>query len=102
MLGSFQDAEDAVQDALLAAWQSLGGFAGRASIRTWLYRIATNRCLNALRPAGRRPARAASARRSLMAGAISERPPRGCDRHAARPGGPLRTDRSDLPGLRDR
>ncbi len=56
MLGSFQDAEDALQDALLAAWQGLGGFEERASIRTWLYRIATNRCLNALRSAGRRPA----------------------------------------------
>src|SRR5205807_1752131 len=56
MLGSFQDAEDALQDTLLAAWQGLGGFEGRASIRTWLYRIATNRCLNALRSASRRPA----------------------------------------------
>jgi RNA polymerase sigma-70 factor (TIGR02960 family) len=57
MLGSFQDAEDAVQDTLLAAWQGLGGFEGRASLRTWLYRIATNRCLNALRSASRRPAK---------------------------------------------
>jgi RNA polymerase sigma-70 factor (TIGR02960 family) len=57
MLGSLQDAEDALQDTLLAAWQGLGGFEGRASIRTWLYRIATNRCLNALRSASRRPAR---------------------------------------------
>ncbi len=57
MLGSFQDAEDALQDTLLAAWQGLGGFEGRASLRTWLYRIATNRCLNALRSASRRPAR---------------------------------------------
>jgi RNA polymerase sigma-70 factor (ECF subfamily) len=57
MLGSLQDAEDAMQDTLLAAWQGLGGFAGRASIRTWLYRIATNRCLNARRSASRRPAR---------------------------------------------
>ncbi len=56
MLGSFQDAEDALQDTLLTAWQGLGGFEGRASIRTWLYRIATNRCLNALRSASRRPA----------------------------------------------
>jgi RNA polymerase sigma-70 factor (TIGR02960 family) len=56
MLGSFQDAEDALQDTLLAAWQGLGGFEGRASIRTWLYRIATTRCLNALRSASRRPA----------------------------------------------
>jgi RNA polymerase sigma-70 factor (TIGR02960 family) len=57
MLGSFQDAEDTLQDTLLAAWQGLGGFEGRASIRTWLYRIATNRCLNARRSASRRPAR---------------------------------------------
>src|SRR5262245_20423910 len=56
MLGSFQDAEDALQDTLLSAWQGLDGFEERASIRTWLYRIATNRCLNALRAAGRRPA----------------------------------------------
>jgi RNA polymerase sigma-70 factor (TIGR02960 family) len=56
MLGSIQDAEDALQDTLLAAWQGLAGFEGRASIRTWLYRIATNRCLNALRSASRRPA----------------------------------------------
>ena len=58
MLGSFQDAEDVLQDTLLAAWQGLAGFEGRASIRTWLYRIATNRCLNALRSASRRPAMA--------------------------------------------
>ena len=57
MLGSFADAEDALQDTLLAAWQGLGGFEGRASLRTWLYRIATNRCLNARRSASRRPAR---------------------------------------------
>jgi RNA polymerase sigma factor (sigma-70 family) len=58
MPGSFQDAEDALQETLLAAWQGLGGFAGRASIRTWLYRIATNRCLNTRRSANRRPAKA--------------------------------------------
>ena len=57
MLGSFQDAEDALQDTLLTAWQGLGGFQGRASIRTWLYRIATNRCLDALRSASRRAAK---------------------------------------------
>ena len=57
MLGSFQDAEDALQETLLAAWQGLGGFEGRASLRTWLYRIATNRCLNARRSVSRRPAK---------------------------------------------
>ena len=57
MLGSFQDAEDALQDTLLGAWQGFGGFEGRASLRTWLYRIATNRCLNARRSASRRPAK---------------------------------------------
>ena len=55
MLGSLQDAEDAVQETLLSAWVGLAGYEGRASVRTWLYRIATNRCLNALRAAGRRP-----------------------------------------------
>ncbi|HLY34499.1 MAG TPA: sigma-70 family RNA polymerase sigma factor [Jatrophihabitantaceae bacterium] len=55
MLGSFQDAEDTVQDTLLAAWQGLATFEQRSSVRTWLYRIATNRCLNARRSAGRRP-----------------------------------------------
>ena len=56
MLGSFADAEDALQNTLLAAWQGLGGFEGRASLRTWLYRIATNRCLDARRATSRRPA----------------------------------------------
>ena len=55
ILGSAQDAEDALQETLLAAWQDLGAFEGRASVRTWLYRIATNRSLNALRSARRRP-----------------------------------------------
>jgi RNA polymerase sigma-70 factor (TIGR02960 family) len=57
MLGSFQDAEDALQETLLAAWQGFAGFEGRASLRTWLYQIATNRCLNARRSASRRPAK---------------------------------------------
>jgi RNA polymerase sigma-70 factor (TIGR02960 family) len=55
ILGSMHDAEDALQETLLAAWQGLGGYEGRASVRTWLYRIATSRSLNAVRSRGRRP-----------------------------------------------
>ena len=49
MLGSFHDAEDALQETLIAAWRGLSSFEGRSSIRTWLYRVATSRCLNMLR-----------------------------------------------------
>ena len=56
ILGSVQDAEDLVQETLLAAWRGHERFEGRASVRTWLYRIATNRSLNALRDRRRRPA----------------------------------------------
>jgi RNA polymerase sigma-70 factor (ECF subfamily) len=54
MTGSLTDAEDMLQETLIAAWRGLDRFEGRASLRGWLYRIATNRCLNALRDAGRR------------------------------------------------
>jgi RNA polymerase sigma-70 factor, ECF subfamily len=54
-LGSLADAENARQETLAAAWRGLAGFQGRASFRTWPYRIATNRCLNMLRTAGRHP-----------------------------------------------
>ena len=54
ILGSIADAEDVLQEALLAAWRSLSRFDGR-SLRSWLYRIATNRCLNFLRDESRRP-----------------------------------------------
>jgi RNA polymerase sigma-70 factor (TIGR02960 family) len=55
ILGSMQDAEDLVQETLFAAWRGLEAFEGRASVRAWLYRIATNLCLNALRARSRRP-----------------------------------------------
>jgi RNA polymerase sigma-70 factor (TIGR02960 family) len=56
ILGSAQDAEEVVQDTFLAAWHGIAGFAARASVRAWLFKIATNRCLDALRAARRRPA----------------------------------------------
>jgi RNA polymerase sigma-70 factor (ECF subfamily) len=55
ILGSMHDAEDALQETMLAAWRGLQGFEQRASLRGWLYRIATNRCLDALRDSARRP-----------------------------------------------
>ena len=58
MLGSLEDAEDCLQESLLAAWQALPGFEARSSLRTWLYTITTNRCLNAARATRRRPAKA--------------------------------------------
>jgi len=60
ILGSVQDAEDLLQETLLAAWRGLDRFEERASMRAWLYKIATNRCLNALRDTGRRPPSAAA------------------------------------------
>lgn len=55
ILGSLQDAEDAVQETLVSAWRNLGEFGQRSSLRTWLYQIATNRCLSMLRADSRRP-----------------------------------------------
>ncbi|NUP39978.1 MAG: sigma-70 family RNA polymerase sigma factor [Streptomyces sp.] len=55
ILGSLQDAEDALQETLVSAWRNLGEFGGRSSLRTWLYKIATNRCLSMLRADSRRP-----------------------------------------------
>ncbi|WP_067690569.1 RNA polymerase subunit sigma-70 [Nocardia jejuensis] len=57
LLGSVHDAEDVLQETLVAAWRGLADFEQRSSVRTWLYRIATNRCLNAQRDARRRPVR---------------------------------------------
>nr|WP_245602090.1 RNA polymerase subunit sigma-70 [Hamadaea tsunoensis] len=55
MLGSVQDAEDVVQESMFAAWRAYAGFEGRSSVRTWLFRITTNRCLNFLRDSARKP-----------------------------------------------
>src|SRR5437588_10968378 len=55
IVGSTQDAEDLLQETLLAAWRGLEEFEGRASMRAWLYRIATNRSLDALPASRRRP-----------------------------------------------
>nr|CEL18671.1 RNA polymerase sigma-70 factor [Kibdelosporangium sp. MJ126-NF4]CTQ98155.1 RNA polymerase sigma-70 factor [Kibdelosporangium sp. MJ126-NF4] len=103
MLGSLQDAEDALQDTLLAAWQGMDGFEERAALRTWLYRIATNQCLNARRSASRRPPQAWNV-------PLVEPPePTGLGEvvwlvpgRAARPTGALRADRVDLTGFRHR
>src|SRR5277367_7140371 len=55
ILGSAEEAEDLVQETYLRAWRSYAGFEGRSSVRTWLYRIATNACLTAIQRRGRRP-----------------------------------------------
>src|SRR5215218_7991361 len=113
MLGSLQDAEDALQDTLLAAWQSLAGFEGRASLRTWLYRIATNRCLNARRAASRRPAKEwdvpwVEPPEPTRLGEVVWLEPypdallKGAIEVPLGPEAPLRADRVHLPGLRDR
>jgi RNA polymerase sigma-70 factor (ECF subfamily) len=73
ILGSVQDAEDMVQETLLAAWRALGRFEERSSVRAWLYKIATNRSLNLLRDTGRRPAPTV-AHRSATGPAQASRP----------------------------
>jgi DNA-directed RNA polymerase specialized sigma24 family protein len=111
VLGSVADAEDALQETLLAAWQGLAGFEGRSSVRVWLYQIATRRCLNALRAASRRPPLAWPPPGVVLpeptrAGEVTWLEPypdvllRGARRRRARPRGPLRGQRGDLGGLR--
>ena len=74
MLGSIQDAEDLVQETYLRAWRSYGGFEGRSSVRTWLYQIATNRCLTEL---------AKHSRRMLPSGLCDPEPDPGANLEAA-------------------
>ncbi|HEX9033161.1 MAG TPA: sigma-70 family RNA polymerase sigma factor [Streptosporangiaceae bacterium] len=81
MLGSVQDAEDQVQETLIRAWRAYGDFEGRSSLRTWLYRIATNACLRALETRSRRPL------------------PSGLGGPAESPDGPLLAGQADVPWL---
>ena len=73
LLGSYQDAEDALQETMLAAWLGLAGFEGRSSLRTWLYRVATTRSLNYRRSSGRRERREAA---SASGGGVAASIPR--------------------------
>jgi RNA polymerase sigma-70 factor (TIGR02960 family) len=72
ILGSMHDAEDLLQDTLLAAWRGLEQFEGRSSLRAWLYTIATNRCLNFIRDGNRRPQAAGVPANSSAAENFSE------------------------------
>ncbi|HEY1819101.1 MAG TPA: sigma-70 family RNA polymerase sigma factor [Trebonia sp.] len=81
MLGSVQDAEDQVQETLLRAWRGYGSFEGRSSLRTWLYRIATNACLRAMENRERRPL------------------PSGLGQPGGDPAGPITPPASEVPWL---
>src|ERR1700685_3399456 len=91
ILGSVQDAEDMLQETFLSAWRGLDRFEERASMRAWLYKIATNRCLNSLRHSGRRPPPLPG---SAVPPAVPGRAARRPARHRPGPGGPLRVQGS--------
>ena len=71
MLGSVQDADDALQEALLGAWRGLPGFEGRSSLRSWLYRVATNACLRLI---GQRPKRVSPFEHSAASSGVELEP----------------------------
>ena len=110
IVGSAQDAEDLLQETLLAAWRGLEQFEGRASVRAWLYRIATNRSLDALRASRRRPeepadaadARADALERAVVARALPRRSARGDPGRGSRTGGALRDQGGDRARVRRR
>jgi RNA polymerase sigma-70 factor (ECF subfamily) len=92
MLGSVHDADDVLQEVLLRAWRGLGGFQGRSSVRAWLYRIATNACLNAIESRSRRflPADVGPAAADApVTEAIWIEPYPGTSAHAVDEGGPV-------------
>ena len=67
MVGSVVDAEDAVQEAMLRAWKGIDRFQEQSSLKTWLYRIATNVCLDVLSSARRRFVASSASRQTLVA-----------------------------------
>ena len=115
IVGSLQDAEDLLQETLLAAWRGLEQFEGRSSLRAWLYTIATNRCLNALRDRDRRPQSAPGTGRGggrspirprasprSLASALPRLTAGGPGRRRSGARGPLRGQGDRGPGLRVR